>query len=36
MLDQDSSKEAQIWEALQFMIAEGLIKIDEEGLVYKR
>jgi ATP-dependent DNA helicase RecQ len=36
MLDQDSSKEAQIWEVLQFMIAEGLIKIDEEGLVYKR
>ncbi len=36
MLNQDSTKEAQIWEVLQFMIAEGLIKIDEQGLVYKR
>jgi ATP-dependent DNA helicase RecQ len=34
--DIDSHQESHIWEVLQFMIAEGLIKIDEQGLVYKR
>ena len=31
----DSNQEALGWEVLQFMISEGLIRIDEEGIVYK-
>lgn len=28
-------KETHIWEVLEFMIAEGLIRIDEEGIIYQ-
>ena len=34
--DLDSNQEAHVWEVLQFMVAEGLISIDEEGMVKKR
>ncbi len=34
--DLDANQEAHVWEVLQFMIAEGLISIDEEGIVKKR
>jgi len=34
--DLDSHQEVHVWEVLQFMIAEGLISIDEEGMVIKR
>lgn len=32
----DSINEAEIWEVIEFMIAEGLIKIDEQGILHKR
>jgi ATP-dependent DNA helicase RecQ len=32
----DANQEAHVWEVLQFMIAEGLMSIDEEGIVRKR
>jgi len=34
--DLDANQEAHVWEVLQFMIAEGLMSIDEEGIVRKR
>jgi ATP-dependent DNA helicase RecQ len=34
--NQEAISETQIWEVLQFMTTEGLIRIDEQGILYKR